>query len=210
MKKVIFIVLLTLMVNVSVNVKARNTGHSAFQDIEFNGSQAKLLIDMTTYEKQKAHQKYKKWRFFGWSVGVINKNADCRYTAETIFSKANSTSTPVTFNYEMVESSKIETSISASGAITSKAKGKIKAVEVGLDTTIRGEIGRKKTTTRSEETKMSIVIFPNTKVTMKVTGNAELSNGVGSYYFLGICFKKGEWEYIDVIDECYELIEEKI
>jgi hypothetical protein len=45
---------------------------------------------------------------------------------------------------------------------------------------------------------------------MRVTGNAELSNGVSRYYFFGIQFKKGEWEYIDVIDECYELIEEKI
>lgn len=210
MKKVMFIVLLCCMVMVPFSVYGRNTGHSAFQEIELEDSNIKLLVDMSAYEKQKAHQSLNKWRFFGWSVGVINRNADCKYTAETIFSKANYTSAPFTFSYQMIESSKIETSISLDGTISARVKGKVKAVELGLDTSIRGEIGRKKTTTRSEETNMSIVIHPNTKITMKVTGNAELSNGVGRYYFLGICFKKGEWEYIDVLDECYELIEERV
>lgn len=208
--KIFFVLLLGLLLLTPFSVYGRNTGHSAFQNIEFENSSVKLLVDMTTYEKQKAHQNLKEWRFFGWTVGVINKNADCKYTAETIFSKANNTKTPFTFTYEMTENTKIETSISLDGTIASKVKGKVKAVELGLDTTIRGQIGRKKTTTRNEETKMTIIIQPNTKITMKVTGNAEMSNGVGRYYFLGICFKKGEWEYIDVLDECYELIEERI
>jgi hypothetical protein len=110
----------------------------------------------------------------------------------------------------MTEGSEIETSVAVEGSIGSKLEGQIRAVEAALDMAIRGEIGRKKTTTRSEETKLNIVVAPNTKISMRVTGNAELSNGVGRYYFFGIQFKKGEWEYIDVIDECYELIEEKI
>jgi hypothetical protein len=196
--------------SVKYQAQARDTGHPAFQENDFQGQQAKLLIDMTVYEKQTAHSKLKGRKFFGWHVGAMYTKVDVKYVADTIFSKANSTSAPFSFNYIMTESSEIETSIAVEGSIGSKLKGQIRAVEAALDMAIRGGIGRKKTTTRSEETKLNIIVAPNTKISMKVTGNAELSNGVGRYYFFGIQFKKGEWEYIDVIDECYELIEEKI
>ena len=91
-----------------------------------------------------------------------------------------------------------------------KASGKIDSVSIGLDTSIRGEIGMKSTISFEEEVDFTVKIMPNKKVSLLVKGIATLSNGASKYYFLGICTKKNYWEYIDVLSEYYELYEETI
>lgn len=52
--------------------------------------------------------------------------------------------------------------------------------------------------------------MPNTKLTLRTAGEAFVSNGVASYYLLGITLKKGAWESIDIHTIYYELVEENL
>jgi hypothetical protein len=211
MKKSLIILLVCIISMTRCQVSAKDTGHSAFEEIIFpQYSTSKLLVDMMYHEKEVAHERLKEKKFIGWTILTMNKNADAVYIAETIFSRSNATQTPYEFNYLLREGDTIETSVSADGSIASKNKGKIKSLEAALDVLIRGQIGKKSTITRSEETRIKVNIEPNTKISMKIKGEAKVSNGVGKYYFFGIRFKSGEWEYIDVITRYYELSEEKI
>jgi len=211
MKKIIICIILLGMIWSSPVTHAKDTGHASFEEITFeSNSTTKLLVDMNYQEKANAHKELTSKKFIGWVVGTMNRNADATYVAETIFSRSNVTSTPFEFNYSLKEGDTIETSVSADGSIASKNKGKIKSVEAALDILIRGQIAKKSTATKSEETKIKINIEPNTKISMKIKGEAKVSNGVGKYFFFGIKFKSGEWEYVDVITKYYELSEERL
>jgi len=210
MKKT-FICLIVVMVLAANPVYGKETGHALFEEIQFSEySTAKLLVDMTIQEKMKAHRELTNRKFIGWTIHTMNRKAEANYVAETIFSRSNATTTAYEFNYLLKEGTEIETSISADGNISTKNKGKIKMVETALDVAIRGQIGKKEKTARSEETRIKVMIEPNRKISMKIVGEALVSNGVGKYYFFGICFKSGEWEYIDVLSRYYELCEEVI
>ena len=60
----------------------------------------------------------------------------------------------------------------------------------------------------SESGKLTVVIYPNKKLSLRIVGEALISNGVQKHFFLGICYKKGAWEMITVLSTCYELVEE--
>jgi hypothetical protein len=45
---------------------------------------------------------------------------------------------------------------------------------------------------------------------LRIVGDAKITNGVSKYYFLGICFKKGAFEIVEVTSTIYELIEENV
>ena len=137
-------------------------------------------------------------------------NYDVVYEAGSIFSRSNNTSQPIDFTYSTSSQTSVQTSINGSSSIALKASGKIDAVSLGLESSVRTEIGVKKTVSFEESVDFTVKIMPNKKVSLLVKGNAILSNGASKYYFLGICTKKNFWEYVDVMSEYYELYEETI
>ena len=60
----------------------------------------------------------------------------------------------------------------------------------------------------TESGSMNIVIQPNKKVTLRIVGDARITNGVSKYYLFGICFKKGAFEIVEIQSTIYELLEE--
>ena len=72
---------------------------------------------------------------------------------------------------------------------------------------IRNEIGTKSQKTTSETLRTTLVIPAHRKLTVVTKGEAYINSGVACYYFLGIRFKKGAWEYLDVISEYYDYYE---
>lgn len=162
--------------------------------------------------KTKLNSEYKaiKRKAFGWNVKSIVKDQTIDYVGDTVFAKANNTSNILSFVHTFEVADSVETSISVSGDIEVEMGIKGKKVTTAVDQKIRAEIGKKTKKSTVETTKTTIVISPYTKLTVKIKGQARLNNGVARYYFLGIGFKKGTWEYIDVINEYYDYYEEKI
>jgi hypothetical protein len=209
MRKIIFCFLCVLVfLNANVVNAASVPGHPDFQEITIPGiTTSKLIHDM---DKSTINSAYKrlKHKIFGWSIEGIVVNQLVYYKGETVFAKNNNTSQTLKFTYLYKEEEDVTTSISASSSLCGKISGKIKAVNASLDETIRGEIGWKKAISTTESTEIYITIAPRTRLTVSIRGEATLNNGVCKYYFLGIPFKKGEWEYIDVVNEYYDYYEE--
>lgn len=211
MRKIIFCLFcLMSCLNVYVVGAAESTGHPEFQEIRIPvGSDAKLISNMDKETINKAYGKIKR-KFWGWGVEVIVNNQKVEYKGDTVFAKKNNTTQTLKYIYFHRKEESVTTSVSASASLAGKASGKIKAVTTSLDNSIRGEIGKKTEASRMESMEITIIVPPKKKLTVCIRGEARLNNGVCRYYVLGIGFKKGEWEYIDVVNEYYDYYEENI
>lgn len=211
MKKIIFCLLCIMAcLNVFVVGAADASGHHEFQEIRIpTGSEAKLINSMDKGTIKNAYGKIKR-KFWGWGVEVIVNNQKVEYVGDTVFAKKNNTSQTLKYVYYHKNEHSVTTSITASASLAGKGSGKIEAITASLDASIRGEIGKKTVVSNVESTEITIIVPPRKKLTVTIRGEARLNNGVCRYYILGIGVKKGEWEYIDVVNEYYDYYEENI
>lgn len=186
-----------------------DTGHSGFEKIEFSDQSAVLLVDMSEQVKHNHMNKVSKG-FIGWKIKTMIHSTDAVYVGKTIFSRYNNTDQTIDFNYSSSIKNTEETSVVTEGSLSGSISGKGKALSGGLEAEIRKEIGKVSSITITEESSFKVQIKSGRKVSLIVKGDAKISNGVAKYYFLGICFKKGSWEIIDIKSEYYELCEEII
>ena len=172
-------------------------------------SSPKLLKHYSDSEIEKIYKGMSK-KTFGWSTHYLNMEEEATYVGLTIFSRANSTSAPITFDYSLKDVTFSEVSVTVSGSVSAKISGSIKKVTLGLS----GDVSAKKTTESSNQTELktsqNFVIQPGKKLTMVITGVCYVTTGVSVYRFLGIRFQKGAWEKIDVDTIIYEVKEETI
>lgn len=215
MKKILKINLMIIMFGLClssmVNVKAgTRTGHAEFQDIVFRYQpKAQILVQMNGKTLKNMMNKVKR-RAFGWSSYTNLVNTEIIYESGRIFSRSNNTDQDIKINYLASTSTTKKLDTTVTGTLALKASGKVDDISASLDSSIRGEIGYTKQTTFDEEFEFDVVISPGRKVSLIVKGIATLSNGASKYYFLGFCTNKKYWEYIDVMNEYYELYEEDI
>jgi len=208
MKKMAIIILL-FCIFIGANVKGYSTtGHPEFIEIDFV-DEGKLLINFSKEELEYGYQKISKPKFWGWSTYFFNYNCDAHYIGEVLFSKSNKTATPYFVDYVLETSDISKTSTTVSGAISAKIAGAIKKVTGNISGGINGEKEQESKISKTETTKVKIEIPPYSRVALKVTGEAKVTNAVSKYYILGMTFKKGTWETIEAITEYYELYEEK-
>ncbi len=213
MKKIIKKILICcgfiLCFSITLKVNASSyTGYDEFEDYSVpKGSEARLLVNIPQKEKQKAIEGVK-WRFMGWSVNNITTQELIIYQAKTIFARSNKTRELISFKYNVSDKSVVTKATSFTGSITTKASGKIKNLTLGVDAQTKYSTEKEIENTHQETTSFVVNIYPNKKVSLLVKGIAEVTNGGSKYYFFGIPFKKGNYEYIDVLTEYYELLEE--
>lgn len=201
--------ILSLCISFKVDASSY-TGYDDFEDYVVPvGSHARLLVNIPKSEKQKAIEAVK-WRFVGWSVKNITAQEPIIYQAKTIFSRSNKTQEAISFKYTVSDGSVVTKTTSFTGSITSKASGKIKNLSLGLDATAKYSSEKEVENSHEEATSFIVNIYPNKKVSLLVKGIAVVTNGGSKYFFLGIPVKKGNYEYIDVITEYYELYEENV
>ena len=207
-KKILILTMSMMFLFFPTKVKA--AGHQDFQEIILpNYSFAKLLDEYTNDELYNEYKKVKK-KVFGWSIKQINDDIKVKFVGNTIFSKANNTNQELSFVYTFEEEKFVESSVSVEGDLGIDVSGKVKTVSGGLDGKIRKQIGSKTQNTTLETTRTTLNIPAKRKLTIVTKGEAYLNTGVACYYFLGIRFKKGAWEYIDVISEYYDYYEETL
>lgn len=184
------------------------TGHDEFTSIKFlYNPEMKLIVDMTENERMTLLNHVKR-KAFGWSTYTNYRKYEIEYEAGTIFSRSNSTNQVIEFHYSTATSDKTTKTSELSGTLGMKFSGKFNKITASLDSSIRGEIGKKNESTFKEEMEFKVKIEPGKKVSLIVKGLAKLSSGASKYYLFGISTKKEIWEYIDVVNEYYELAEE--
>lgn len=206
-KKILVILITTFLLSMPFRVHA---AHPEFQKIIFNkNSISDLIEDMPQSKIDKAYENVKR-KVFGWSVAKITSDETVSYIGQTVFSRANNTSNELVFAHTYEVEDTCETSVSVTGDISIEVSGKVKSVNAGLDASVRKEIGEKSRKSIVETTKTTLIIAPRTKLSVVLKGKARLNNGVAYYHFLGIRFRKGTWEYIDIITEYYDYYEENL
>ena len=189
------------------------TGHKGILDVEFDEG-GKLLARMKPADYQIVNSIVNKKKFWGWRTAYLHINERATYIGETVFARANQTDKPFTMNYVLKEDYKTKTTFTISGKISGRVKASLKINVVNVEASKDGEIsGSYSATTensKSEETKMTITIPPNKKLTYRVTGECYVTSGVCQYYALWIKVYRGEFEKIDVTTRYYELVEEDL
>lgn len=185
------------------------TGHEDFKKITFVNSDSRLLVDYNANEIEEALNMIKS-SLFGWSTIYFNINEEANYEGVVIFSRSNKSNEVVKFDYVLNKTEVTETSVTVKGAVSTKITGTIKKINM----TVNGEGEYIKENgnsyTSNEKTTLSFNVQPNKKLSLIVTGKCYVTTGVSKYRFLGITFKKGSWENIDVETIIYELREEDI
>lgn len=184
------------------------TGHDQFDDFQLPSGR-RILINYTENEINKKYDDVSKG-FFGTQIAYFDKYIPAKYTSKVIFSRSNKTRESYVFTYNLEEvhyemvSVTVKGNISAKGIMKSKLKSFEGSVQGDLSITYEKEVYDKTT----ENKQMKVNIHPNKKVTLRIVGDARITNGVSKYYFLGMCFKKGAFEIVEVKSTVYELIEE--
>lgn len=208
LKKILLTTLSFLAIFTPFKVKA--AGHPDFQEIMLPKYSFSKMLDDYSESELKQEYKHVKRKAFGWSIRQMNDDIRVRFIGNTIFSKANNTTQELSFVYTFEEEKFVESSVTVEGDLGIDISGKVKTVSGGLDAKIRKQIGTKTQISSIETTRTTLLIPANRKLSIVSKGEAYLNTGVACYYFLGIRFKKGAWEYVDVISEYYDYYEEEI
>lgn len=208
---IIFIIIFFLMCGLKTSAYVK-TGHDEFTEINFLDKNDKLLINRSSSEIEEAYKAISKGKIFGWTTNYFNINSKANYIGDILFSRSNRTSNTFTINYKVEEENFSNKSIRINGSVAAKiAFGNSKSkVDASISPTISGYYDKTNGYSKEETTDFKLNILPNTKVTLRVSGEAYVTSAVSKYYFLGICLRKGEWERIDVETMYYELVEEVV
>lgn len=205
MKKIFiaFALMLFMVCFSSLEIRAAS-GHQGFPEIIITGN-GKLLENMTDEEIAAGYNALGRRKLFGWKHYYFNQGVDATYRGEIIFAKVNRTAYPLEINYVLQEKEYSENSWKVKGSISGKIQGKIKKSDLALN--VEGEAEKKDTEsfTRFEETKFKVLVEPNHRIVLQITGECTVTNGVSKHYIFGIVSKKGAWELVEVVTRYYEL-----
>lgn len=214
MKKVsfyfLFIMGLFTLLLICKDVKAYSvTGHEDFKKITFVNGEKYLLNEYSKTSIDKTMSSLKGYAF-GWRTVYYNINEEAYYEGITIFSRSNKSNDIVKFDYILNETEITETSVMVKGSVSAKITGTIKKISMAFNG--EGEYSKESgnSYTSSTKTSLNFNIQPNTRLSLVVTGKCYVTTGVSCYRFLGIAFKKGSFENVEVETIIYELREEEV
>ena len=182
------------------------TGYEQYEEFEVPKGR-RILISYTDGEIERKYKDVPKG-VFGTQEAYFDKYIPVKYKSTVIFSRSNKTRETYVFNYDLKTVNYSKVSVSVKGNISAKVVGKIKKVELTGQGDLTITHNKETSTETSESEKMNVTIHPNKKVTLRIVGDAMISNGVSKYYVFGICFKKGAFEIVEVTSIVYELLEE--
>ena len=202
--------LTTFSANQAKENRFTKTGHEQFYEIAFRNEDAFIINSLNDDDINNALKTLKS-KFMGKRIKIFNDEEECTYVSYTIFSRSNKTRDEYRFEYDTSKVTYSSYSVTVKGSISLKAAFKIKNSK---DSSAGAEIsasGTKESYTKETETgKLNITVYPNKKISLRIIGDATLSNGVQKNYVFGICVKKGAWEIISIRSVCYELVEEDV
>ena len=184
-----------------------STGHSQFSELVMVDEDACIIKDVSD-EFIDNELKDLKWKLFGTREKVLNDEEDATFVSNTIFSRSNKTREAYTFTYDTSKIVYTALSVTTKGSINTKGVFKMKSKEITVVGDFGGEKKQEDSTKDVENGKLSVVIYPNKMITLRIVGKAKVTNGVMKKFIFGICSKKGAYEVVTVTSTCYELLEE--
>ena len=149
-------------------------------------------------------------KLFGWSSVMIHDDVPVVYVSETLFSAANQSKDTVKYTYTHTTGSKTNVQLSVTGSLSASAAPQIKEVKTKVEASTKASASNNQSAETSTKTNMNIEVPPYRKVSLKLRGEATLSNGVGIFYVMRVPVRRGSWEVLTFVSEHFWLKEEII
>ncbi len=203
----IFIVGLSTRVEASSDKVYSKTGHSQFSELILENEDAYIINSLSDNEIKK-ELKTVKAKFMGKADKTLNYEEKAKYVSNVLFSRSNKTREEYSFTYDTSTIKYDYVSVSVKGNLDVKGVFKMKSRELTISTGLTGTKETQNYTKTSESGKLTVVIYPNKKLTLRIVGDCVITNGVQKNCAMWIVLKKGAWETITVTSTCYELVEE--
>ena len=166
-----------------------STGHSQFSELVMVDEDAYIIKDVSD-EFIDNELKDLKWKLFGTREKVLNDEEDATFVSNTIFSRSNKTREAYTFTYDTSKIVYTALSVTTKGSINTKGVFKMKSKEITVVGDFGGEKKQEDSTKDVENGKLSVVIYPNKMITLRIVGKAKVTNGVMKEFIFGICSKE--------------------
>ncbi len=208
MKKVMtFVLMLCLMYVFTPSVKA-DSNYQSFETLDIESG--KLLEDFSTSDYKTYYKKVTKRKFMGWRTYTVNKNIDCSYISETMFSYYNDGYSPISYHYELEQNASSKLSLSASGSLGVKSSKSVPKFKNNLDASLKLSADYTQMTDEKTSVEIDFDVDPGTQVDLYVYGEGKITNGVAARYVFWFRAQKGGFELFLVTTQYQRLEKVKI
>ncbi len=188
------------------NVIVHAGDYTTYQEIKFKHNGAKLLSQYATSDYKDLYSRLGKRRFWGWRTFVWFKEEPAYYTRDTLYVIINKGTTPINEEITFTRESIITKQYDVSGSIGIEVDGKKSGFKLGLEGKIDFSASVSEKITVEEKYEIEIDVDPNTKLEIKIMGEAKVTNGVAKFYRFWVQAKKGGFEIFVVTTEYYSIV----
>jgi hypothetical protein len=187
-------------------VNASTENYQTFSEIIM--AEGKLIVNFTEEEYNSMIENLNEVKFFGYSSYVENTNVDATYISNTLYSIENDGSTPVSYQIDVVIDTKNTIKFSASGSLNGElnASSKAKGLKGQLGAKVGISYSSESEESRKETQKLDVIVEPQSRCVIYLTGNLSISNGVACYHAFFIKTSCGAFEIV-VLKNQYTRIE---
>lgn len=204
MRKFYVMILMFFSLLMCTNVVYADSNYLAFEELTI--SSGELLSDFTSKEYKAHYKNVDKRKFMGWRTYTVNKDIECSYITETLFSYYNNGYSAIEYEYNLDRKTTSKLSLSASGSIgikTSSTKPKFKnnldgSLKLSADYTSSEEI--------EESYTVKLDVDAGTQVDLYIYGEGLITNGVAARYFFWVRVNRGGFEAF-VVTTQYQRLE---
>ena len=210
-KRIIFFICFIMFYLFSfVEVEASTDDYRTFSEIIM--SEGKLITNFTDEEYNEMIKKLTGVKCFGYSTYIENKNVDATYISNTLYSIENKGNTPVTYQIDVVIDTKNTVTFSASRSLNGELSASSKAK--GLKGELGSKVGLNYTSemseSRKETQKLDVVVEPQSRCVIYLTGNLTISNGVACIHTFFIKSAYGAFEIVVLKNQYTRIEKDKI
>ncbi len=204
LKKLVFMSMLFFMLTLVLHISYADSNYQSFESLEID--RGKLLTDFTTSEYNKYYKKVDSRKFMGWKVYTVNKDIECRYVTETLFSYYNDGYTAIKYAYTLDTKTTSKLSLSATGSIGIKTTSTRPEFKNNLDGSIRLSADYQTSEEKKESISVILDVDPGTQVDLYIYGEGLITNGVAARYAFWFRTNRGGYEAF-VVTTQYQRLE---
>lgn len=193
----------------AIEVNASTDNYKTFTEIIM--AEGKLVSNFTDEEYNEMLEHLTEKKMFGYTVYVENNNVDATYISNTLYSIENDGSTPVTYQIDVVIETKNTVKLNVTGSLSGN-------MSVTKSKELKGELGAKvgvsytseSNESRKETQKLDVIVEPNSRCIIYLTGNLTISNGVACDHIFYIKTNYGCFEIVTLKNQYTRIEKAKI
>lgn len=204
MKKLCVMLFMFLNLLLCTNMVYADSNYLAFEDLTI--SSGELLSDFTSKSYKTYYKNVNKRKFMGWRTHTVNKDIECSYITETLFSYYNNGYSAIEYEYSLDRKTTSKLSLSASGSIGIKTNSSKPTFKNNLDGSLKLSADYTSSEEIEESYTVKLDVDSGTQVDLYIYGEGLITNGVAARYFFWVRVNRGGYEAF-VVTTQYQRLE---